>query len=111
MYSVVLDIWSAPAQCCKDERLTNHKFPSTIRPRHSLSRLSLAPHIAAALSSVLQTGCVDYLIEGGLLHDAKELLLVDFVVAITISLVNHFLQLLVSHGLSELLCDALQVLE
>merc|ERR1712224_824936 len=47
----------------------------------------------------------------GLLHDEEELFLVHLPIAITISLVNHFLKLLVSHPLTQLLGHALQVLE
>merc|ERR1712205_12124 len=49
--------------------------------------------------------------EIGLLHDAEELFLIDFAIAIAICLVNHFLKLLIRHPLTKLLCDALQVLE
>merc|ERR1712167_169221 len=45
------------------------------------------------------------------LHDAEELLLVDFAVAITVGLVNHLLELLVGHVLTELLGHTLEVLE
>merc|ERR1719272_1778898 len=46
-----------------------------------------------------------------LLHDAKELLLVDLSIAVAICFVNHLLELLVRHALTKLLRDALQVLE
>merc|ERR1711865_1284953 len=52
-----------------------------------------------------------HLEEVGLLHDAEELFLVHLPITITISLIDHFLQLLVSHALTELLRDTLQVLE
>merc|ERR1740130_826694 len=45
------------------------------------------------------------------LHDAEELLLVDFAIAIAVSLIDHLLELLVGHVFSELLGYALQVLE
>merc|ERR1712159_75784 len=51
------------------------------------------------------------LVQAGLLHNAHELLLVDLTIAVTISFVNHFLQLLVGHVLTELLGDTLKVLE
>merc|ERR1719350_1875122 len=46
-----------------------------------------------------------------LLHDAQELLLIDLTVAITIGLIDHLLQLFIGHALTQLLCNALQVLE
>merc|ERR1719453_250028 len=49
--------------------------------------------------------------EVGLLHNAEELLLVDLTVAITVSLIDHLLKLLISHPLAELLGHTLQVLE
>ena len=49
--------------------------------------------------------------EVGLLHDAEELLLVHFTVSISISLIDHFLQFLVGHMLTQLLCHSLQILE
>merc|ERR1712151_31469 len=49
--------------------------------------------------------------EIGLLHDPQELLLIHFAVAITIGLVDHLLQLLVSHALAELLRHPLQILK
>merc|ERR1711862_612394 len=49
--------------------------------------------------------------EVGLLHDAKELLLVHLAVAIAICLIDHLLQLLIGHSLTKLLRDALQVLK
>merc|ERR1712146_228001 len=49
--------------------------------------------------------------EIGLLHDAQELLFIDLAIAITISLINHFLQLFVCHSLAKLLGNTLQVLE
>merc|ERR1712193_142181 len=48
--------------------------------------------------------------ESTTLHDAEELLLVDFAIAI-ISLINHLLELLIGHVLSEFLGHTLQVLE
>merc|ERR1712093_404839 len=47
----------------------------------------------------------------GLLHDAEELFLIDFAIAIAICLINHLLELLIRHPLTKLLCDTLQVLE
>merc|ERR1711868_286904 len=49
--------------------------------------------------------------ESTTLHDAEELVLVHLTIAITIGLVDHLLELLVGHVLTELLSDALQVLE
>merc|ERR1719265_2556765 len=46
-----------------------------------------------------------------LLHDAHELLLIHLPIAIAVSLVDHFLKLLVSHALAKLLGNTLQVLE
>ena len=51
------------------------------------------------------------LIERGLLHDANELLLADFTVAVAISLINHLLEFLISHVLSKLLGHTLEILE
>merc|ERR1719162_650996 len=49
--------------------------------------------------------------EVGLLHDAEKLLFVDLTVSITISLIDHFLQLLICHAFTKLLGDTLKVLE
>merc|ERR1719433_447183 len=49
--------------------------------------------------------------QGGLLHDAQELLFVHFAVPVAIGLIDHLLQLLVGHALAELLGNALQILE
>jgi hypothetical protein len=49
--------------------------------------------------------------EVGLLHDPDELLLVDLPVPVAVGLVDHLLQLLVSHRLAQLAGNALQVLE
>merc|ERR1712028_159609 len=49
--------------------------------------------------------------EVGLLHDAEKLLFVDLTVSITISLIDHFLQLLIRHAFTKLLGNALEVLE
>ena len=51
------------------------------------------------------------LVERGLFHDADELLLRHLTVTVTVSLVDHLLELLVGHVLTELLGDALEVLE
>jgi hypothetical protein len=57
--------------------------------------------------------CIDaqHLVQGGLLHDADELLLADLTVTITIGLIDHLLELLISHVLTKLLSHTLQVLE
>jgi hypothetical protein len=47
----------------------------------------------------------------GLAHNAHELLFVDGVVVITVSLVNHFLDFFVGHVLTELLGHTLEVLK
>merc|ERR1712190_426749 len=47
----------------------------------------------------------------GLSHDAQELLLVHLAIAITISLIDHLLKLLVCYALAQLLRHVLQVLE
>ena len=47
----------------------------------------------------------------GLLHDSHELLLADFAIAVSVGLVDHFLDLVVGHVLAELLGHPLQVLE
>merc|ERR1740133_195435 len=46
-----------------------------------------------------------------LLHDAEELLLIHLAITITICLIDHLLQLLVSHAFAKLLSDTLQILE
>merc|ERR1719329_1549612 len=46
-----------------------------------------------------------------LLHDTKEFLLIHLSVAVAVSLVDHFLQLLVGHALTKLLGNTLEVLE
>merc|ERR1719440_1822688 len=46
-----------------------------------------------------------------LLHDAQEFLLIDLTIAITISFVDHLLELFISHALAKLLGDTFQVLE
>merc|ERR1719265_594482 len=46
-----------------------------------------------------------------LFHDTQEFLLVDLAIAITVSFIDHFLQLFVSHPLTKLLGHTLQVLE
>merc|ERR1712046_517014 len=46
-----------------------------------------------------------------LLHDPKELFLVDLAVAVTVCLVNHLLELLICNPFTKLLRKALQVLE
>mmetsp|Transcript_14116 Transcript_14116/g.27867 ORF Transcript_14116/g.27867 Transcript_14116/m.27867 type:complete len:205 (-) Transcript_14116:16-630(-) len=51
------------------------------------------------------------LIQRRLLHDADELLLAHLAVTITISLIDHLLELLIRHVLAKLLGHALQVLE
>lgn len=45
----------------------------------------------------------------GLLHDADELLLRNLTVAVAVCFVDHFLELVVRHGLSQLPGDALQI--
>merc|ERR1711874_953094 len=45
------------------------------------------------------------------LHDAEEFLLIDLAIAVAICLIDHFLQFLIRHALTEFFCYALQVLE
>ena len=49
--------------------------------------------------------------EIGLLHDPNELLLVDLPVAVAVCLVDHLLQLFISHRLSQLTGHSLQILQ
>mmetsp|Transcript_24218 Transcript_24218/g.52919 ORF Transcript_24218/g.52919 Transcript_24218/m.52919 type:complete len:255 (-) Transcript_24218:30-794(-) len=49
--------------------------------------------------------------QGCLLHDAVELLLIDLPVTVSVSLINHFLQLLLCQILAKLLCYPPQVLD
>merc|ERR1712183_33507 len=46
-----------------------------------------------------------------LLHDAQKLFFVHLAIAIAVSLVNHFLKLLVGHALPEFLGNTLEILE
>merc|ERR1719428_1707607 len=64
---------------------------------------SIPVHTAAQVAVRLE--------EVGLLHDAKELLLVHFAITVAVRLVDHLLELLVRHPLAELLGHPLQVLE
>ena len=45
------------------------------------------------------------------LHDAQELFFIDFAITVAVCLIDHLLQLLIGHTLTQLFCDALQVLE
>ena len=56
-------------------------------------------------------GDSDYSEEVGLAHDTHELLLRDLAITITISLLDHLVDLVVGHVLSELLGDTLEVSE
>merc|ERR1719498_247212 len=56
------------------------------------------------------TGC-GALEEIGLLHDTEKFLFVHFTVTIAICFIDHLLQLLICHALSQLLSDTLQILE
>lgn len=49
--------------------------------------------------------------EIGLFHDTNKLLLVDFSVSVTIGLIDHLLELLVSHCFAQFSCDSLQILQ
>merc|ERR1711935_265249 len=49
--------------------------------------------------------------EISLLHDTQEFFLVDLAITITVSFINHFLQLFVGHPLPELLGHTLEILE
>merc|ERR1719263_2214008 len=46
-----------------------------------------------------------------LLHDSEKFFFINFTIAISICLIDHFLQFLVCHALANLLSNALQVLE
>merc|ERR1712032_1338601 len=46
-----------------------------------------------------------------LLHDAQELLLIHFAVAIPVCLIDHLLQFFVSHTFAKFFCHPFQVLE
>ena len=45
------------------------------------------------------------LVQTGLLHDADEFLFADFTIAIAVGFINHLLQLLVCHVLTQLLSN------
>jgi hypothetical protein len=45
--------------------------------------------------------------EIGLFHNSNKFLLADLSVAVTVGLIDHFLELVVSHGLTELPGDSL----
>ena len=47
----------------------------------------------------------------GLLHDSDELLLADFPIPVPVSLVNHLLELIISHSLSQLPRHSLQIFQ
>jgi len=47
----------------------------------------------------------------GLLQDADEFFLADFAITITVGFINHLLQLLVCHVLTQLLSNTLEVSE
>lgn len=51
------------------------------------------------------------LVQTGLLHDADEFLFADFTIAIAVSFINHLLQLLICHVLTQLLSNTLEVPE
>ena len=51
------------------------------------------------------------LVQTGLLHDADEFFLADFAITITVGFINHLLQLLIRHVLTQLLSDTLEVPE
>merc|ERR1719498_910197 len=84
-------------------------LPPRARPRgtvhHGIWCCRFVIKLAIKLESVTSSE------EVGLLHDAQELLLVNFPIAITVSLIDHLLKLLIGHPLTQLLRDALQVLE
>ena len=44
-----------------------------------------------------------------LFHDSDELFLTNFTVSISISFINHFLQLLFWHGFAQLSCDSFKI--
>lgn len=58
-------------------------------------------------SFMLKKGAIVHSEEVGLTHDAHELLLSDLAITVAISLLDHLLDLVVSHVLAELLSNAL----
>lgn len=49
--------------------------------------------------------------EIGFLHNPDELLLTDFTISISVCLVDHFLEFIIIHGLSELSGNPFQILQ
>merc|ERR1719335_1859998 len=88
-------------------------FSANLRNRRCANRTSrgtpwLDKHSRNANYTIQSTGALEQV---GLLHDAEELFLVDFAITISVRLVDHLLELLVRHALTQLLRNALQVLE
>ena len=71
--------------------------------------LRIPPCVLVGLK--ISVKCNVSLVEGGLLHDSEEFVLVDLSVAVPVGLVDHLLELLVGHVFPELLGDALEVAE
>ena len=59
------------------------------------------------ISLVREKGAILRSEEVGLAHDAHEFIFADLAVAVTVSLLDHLLDLVVSHVLAELLSHAL----
>merc|ERR1712144_184056 len=90
--------------------MRHNVFPSEQSSSCLAASLSLSKeNTNACLMTVHNT--TERLWESTTLHDAEELLLVDFAIAITVSLIDHLLELLIGHVLSEFLGHTLQVLE
>merc|ERR1712028_90379 len=82
----------------------------------SLPPRGLPSHVSHSYFTLWATGLILIAVEVVepvvlLLHDPVELVLVDLAIAVTVSLVNHLLNLVIVHVLAQLLGDPLQVLE
>merc|ERR1719238_59993 len=93
------------AVCC---RLCAFLCQAATEPFCSVPCCVVLLNEAPTVSVVSARSCIR---EATTLHDAEELLLVDLAITITVGLVNHLLELLVGHVLTELLRDTLEVLE
>merc|ERR1712084_203140 len=79
----------------------------------NMSYIACAPEFEHP-SNVNSIECIDQQANSEeicLLHDAQELFLVHFPIAIPISFINHLLQFLVCHAFTKLLRDALEILK
>ena len=80
-------------------------------------RSQVAPHYMCLTHQSHQRGSQDIsgLLKSSeeicLLHDAEELFFIHFAISVTISFIDHLLEFLICHTLTQLFRDTLQVLE